>query len=99
MQAGANSGNIDVAHANSVNCTNREFSTMSGQLSTEADTLTSDCAIAENAISKSNSQSVTTRLQAKKKVADIQPEDQNVEEGTTAKPPDLPAPEHHPSVT
>ena len=58
----------------------------------------SNRAPAENAISESSSQSVTTRLQAKKRVADTQPEDQDVEEGTTAKPPDLPAPEHHPSV-
>ena len=65
MQAGANPGNIDVAHGNSVNWTNREFSTMSGQPSTEADTLMSDRAPAENAISESSSQSVTTRFQTK----------------------------------
>ena len=71
---------------------------MSGQPSTEAHTLMNDRAPAENAISKSSSQSVTTRLQAKKRMADTQPGDQDVEESTTAKPPDLPAPEHHPSV-
>ncbi len=98
MKARANPGNIDVSHDNSVNWTNREFSTISGQPSTEADTPMSDRIPAKNAISESSSQSVTTRLQAKKRVADTQQEDQDVEEGTTAKPPDLPAPEHHPSV-
>ncbi len=62
MQAGANPGIIDVAHGNSVNWTNREFLTMSGQPSTEADRLKSDQALAENAISESSSQSVTTRF-------------------------------------
>lgn len=62
MPAGANPGNIDVAHTNSVNRANREFSTMSGQPSAEADTLMSDRAPAESAISERNSQSVTTRL-------------------------------------
>ena len=70
MQAEANRGNKDVANANSVNWTNQEFSTMSGQPSTEAETLMSDRALAENAISESSSQSVTTKLQAKKRVED-----------------------------
>ncbi len=72
---------------------------MSGQLSTEADTLMSDRASVKNAISKSSSQCVTTRLQAKKRMEDTQPEDQDVEKSnSTAKPPDLSASEHHPSV-
>lgn len=99
MQAGANPGNIDVTYTNAANWINREFSTMSGQPSTEADTLMSDRAPAENAISESSSQSVTTRLQAEKRVADSQPKDPDVEEGATVKPPDLPAPKHNPSVT
>lgn len=98
MQVGAILGNIDVSYTNAVNWTNREFLTMSGQPSTEAATLMSDRAPAENAISESSSQSVTTRLQAKKRVADTQPEDPDVEEGATAKPPDLLAPEHNSSA-
>ena len=58
----------------------------------------SDRTPAENAMSQSSGQSITTKLQAKKKVADTQTEDQNVKQSTTAKPPDLPEPEHHPSV-
>ena len=71
---------------------------MSGQPSTEADTVMSNRAPAENAISKSSSQSVTTRLQDKKRVVDTQPKDPNVEESAIAKPPDLLAPEYNPSV-
>ena len=71
---------------------------MSGQPSTEADTLMSDCASVKNAISESSSQCVTTRLQAKKRMEDTQPEDQDVEKSTIAKPPDLSASKHHPSV-
>lgn len=71
---------------------------MSGQPSTEADTLMSDRAPAGNVISESSSQSVTTRLQAKKRAADTLPEDPDIEEDTIAKSPDLPALEHHASV-
>lgn len=99
MQAGANPGNIDVTYTNSVNWTNREFLIMSGQPSTKADTLISDRAPAENEISKRSRQSVTIRLLAKKRAADTQPEDPDVEEGVTTKPPDLPASKYNPSAT
>ena len=59
----------------------------------------SDRTPAENAISESSSQSVTTRLQAKKRVADTKTKNPDVEEDTTAKPPDLSSPQHHSSVT
>lgn len=95
MQVGATPGNIDVAHTNSVNRTYREFSTMSDQTPTEVDTPMSDRAPADNATSESSSQCVTTRLRTKKRA---RPEDEDVEEGTTAKPLDLIALEHHPSV-
>lgn len=99
MLAGANPGNIDITYINSVNWTNREFLTMSSQPSTEANTLISDRASAKNATSEHNSQSVITRLQAKKRAADIQPKDPNAGKGIIAKPPDLPALKHNPSAT
>lgn len=68
---------------------------MSSQPLTEANTLINNCAPTKNVISGSSSQSIIIRLQAKKKVADTQPEDPNIEEGATAKLPDLPPPKHH----
>lgn len=71
---------------------------MSAQPSTGADTLMSDRAHAENAISESSRQAVTTRLQAKKRAADTQSEDLAVGEGRSTKPPDSPAAKNQASV-
>ena len=103
MQAGAISGNVDVALSNSGNRPNQKFPPMSGQLSADHPSTEEGAPIikyspADDVANGSSSQSVTTKVQSIKRVANGTPLDKKHVQYTAVMPTNLPEPEHHPSV-